>query len=176
MKHIHILYSSGGGNTALVVKAVSEKLTAAGFTVTTDACQTTTPETFAQADAIILANPTYSHGELESKMKAFLPTLEGVKIKDMPCAVIALGDTAYDLDYCAESRHILTDFLVRHEAVPILMPLIILGAPLPALAKQVPTWTDQYITNLTNYDDQNSPYRILRGGHRGQYQYRKNVS
>lgn len=176
MKNIHILYSSTSGNTRIVVQKIVERLKKNDFNVTFDGNQKTTQEQLVQADALIFANPTYNHGELEPKMRDFLPTLQGVDLTKKPCAVVALGDAAYDSDYCAESRHILTDFLVTHNAVPIVQPLTILGAPIKFLSTFVPTWTQQFINNLQNYDHQKPPYRVLRGRLGGQWQYRKNVS
>ncbi len=95
-----------------------------------------------EADLLILACPTYGHGELEQYFQEFLDQLEEVNLEGRKCAVIGLGDTKYEMDYHLESVKVISDFLKRKKAVIVGMPLRISKSPYTFLNDYVVRWAE----------------------------------
>jgi flavodoxin len=92
---------------------------------------------------LILASPTYGHGILEVSWEAFMPQIENLDLKGLPCAVIGLGDPKYDLDYFLESEKKLTAYLKNHNGNIIIQPLKIAKSPLPYFDKAIQKWSEK---------------------------------
>ncbi len=161
MAKIKIVYGSAGGNTEMVCEKVAEVLSACGHKVEmlkaklTDAGKlgwgagkTKMPEASEMVksgnfDLLILASPTYGHGQLEQYFDKFLQGLAAVDMTGWPCAVIGLGDPKYDDDYHIESAKVIMDFLKKKGAKILHMPLRVSRCPLPLLKGHVDKWAEK---------------------------------
>lgn len=100
-------------------------------------------------DLLILASPTYGHGQLEQYFEKFLRGLGGVSLKCRRCAVIGLGDPKYDTDYHLESVKAIMDFLKEKEADIVCMPLRVSRCPLPLIESgYVGRWAEKLSEKL----------------------------
>lgn len=149
MAHIRIVYGTTGGNTQIVCQKVAADLEERGHTVLVERCELTDPQKITDCDCLILASPTYGHGLLEMHFAKFLPQIEHMNLKKLPCAVIALGDPKYDLDYFLESEKKLTHYFQSHNGKILLDPLKIAKSPLPYLEKKVVKWVEKLDQKLT---------------------------
>ena len=100
----------------------------------------TNPKDVGFYDLLILACPTYGHGELEQYFGKFLELMEVENLSGKPCSIIGLGDPKYDSDYHLESIKIISDFLNKKHAKLIGMPLRISKFPLPLMNGHVDRW------------------------------------
>ncbi|MCF7918242.1 flavodoxin family protein [Candidatus Gracilibacteria bacterium] len=150
MAHIRIIYGTTGGNTQLTCQKVSSDLEELGHKVTLQRCEKTNPADLLEGDVLILASPTYGHGFLEPHFQLFMPSIENLDLQQKPCAVIALGDPKYDLDYFLESEKKLTAYLQSHNGNNIIEPLKIAKSPLPYFDKALKKWVEKLADKLTN--------------------------
>lgn len=148
MAKVKILYASVGGNTEVVCQKVSDTLETAGHTVTMQPVKLATPEDAKTDDALILACPTYGHGELENFYEKWVRAAKDLDLTDFPCAVIGLGEAKYDPDYVMESAKILTKFIKTRGAKILSIPLMITGAPFPFLDTRVQQWAEKLSEKL----------------------------
>jgi flavodoxin len=102
----------------------------------------------AKADFLLLASPTYGHGQLQEHMSAFLKRMNTLDLKGMPCAAIGLGDPKYEAQYHIESAPVLERFLESHGGKLILPALRISRTPVMHLKGLIPHWTQQLISAL----------------------------
>ncbi len=138
-KKIKIVYGTCGGNTELVCEKVAEILNQKHSAELLKA-KLTKPEDLKSYDLLILACPTYGHGQLEQYFAQFFSGLKNIDLKNKKCAIIGLGDPKYDKDYHLESIKIITDFLKTKEADIVCMPLRISKNPLPFLNTHIEIW------------------------------------
>lgn len=143
MANIKIVYGSAGGNTELVCEKVMEILQEKGHTVHLLKAKLTDPAEIGEYDLLVLASPTYGHGQLEQYFEKFLEQLETIDLKGKPCSVIGLGDPKYDRDYHIESAKVIADFLRRKGAQIVYMPLRVSRCPLPLLHGHVDKWAEK---------------------------------
>ncbi len=145
MSNIKIVYGSCGGNTELVCEWVADVLSKK-HNVELKKAKLTNPALLGDYDLLILASPTYGHGQLEEYFAEFLEKLQKEDLQGRRCAVIGLGDPKYDSDYHLESVKIITEFLKEKEADMVGIPLRISKNPLSRLNKYVNNWAK----NLSN--------------------------
>ena len=148
MSDIQIIYGTTGGNTQIVCQKVQEELETLGHKVSLLRCELAKAEDLLKGDVLILASPTYGHGVLESHFEQFLPTADTIDLAGKKCAVIALGDPKYDLDYFLESEKILTNFIETHGGEIITDPLKIAKSPLLSLEKHIQRWAEKLVDKL----------------------------
>ncbi len=149
MAKITIVYGSVGGNTELTCEKVTEVLEANGNEVSMLKAKLTDPATVKDFDLLILASPTYGHGQLEEYFEKFLNGYREVAdLKGKKVAAISLGDAKYDMDYLLESAKIITKFFEEKEAQPIVDPLKIARSPLPHLETIVTKWAEKLVELL----------------------------
>lgn len=148
MAKVKILYASVGGNTEVVCQKVADTLKANGHQVDLQVVKLATPEDAKTHDALILACPTYGHGELENFFQRWVNASKDLDLSDFPCAVIGLGEAKYDPDYVMESAKILTKFIKTRGAKILNIPLMITGAPFPFLETRVPQWAEKVSNKL----------------------------
>lgn len=144
MSKIKIIYGTCGGNTELVCEKVAEILSIKNSVELKKAKITNTNE-IGDYDLLILASPTYGHGQLEPYFDKFLKKLEKEDLKGRHCAVIGLGNLKYDSDYHLESAKIITNFLEKKEANIICKPLLVSKCPIPFLDKHVKSWAENLL-------------------------------
>ena len=156
MAKIKIIYGSAGGNTEMVCEKVAgifgEKADAGGKKIhkvemlkakLTDPAKLGVGGEHGDFDLLILASPTYGHGQLEQYFDKFLQGLAAVELKDRNCAIIGLGDPKYDSDYHIESAKFIMDFLKKKGAKILHMPLRVSKCPLPLLKGHVDKWAEK---------------------------------
>ncbi len=141
-KIIKIIYGTCGGNTELVCEKVAEILNTKHSAELLKA-KLTKPKNLKNYDLLILASPTYGHGQLEQYFAKFFSELKEINLKNKKCAVIGLGDPKYDKDYHLESIKIIMDFLKQKEADIVCMPLRVSKNPLPFLNTHVEIWANK---------------------------------
>lgn len=143
MAKIKIVYGSAGGNTELVCEKVAEILGEKKHQVELLQAKLTKAEVIGNFDLLILASPTYGHGQLENYFEKFLAELKAVNLAGKKCAVIGLGDPKYDSDYHIESAHIIAEFLQEKGAQMVHLPLRVSKCPLPMLENHVARWAEK---------------------------------
>jgi len=148
--NVTIVYSSVGGNTALVCEAVAESLEAQDITVHTARCQTIDPQIMTVSDLIILACPTYGQGTLEADFAAFLKSISAQDWSHQDFAIIGLGDTKYYPEYLTEAAQLLADWVQKQDGDIIGRPLRIGKPPLSIIQTIIPRWADKLAAELTN--------------------------
>lgn len=151
MKQVQLVYGSNGGNTQLVCEYVMTTLQQHGYSVKLNRCEHFPVENLTTSDLLILAAPTYEHGELEPHFLAhFWPRIQAVDLKQQACAVIGLGDIKYDIDHHIKSAFILQDYVQSHNGCMLCPPLMVSGQPLPLLEKLVKPWTERLEAKLAS--------------------------
>lgn len=143
MSKVKIVYGSGGGNTELVCEKVSEVLVAAGHSVDLLRAKLTKPEEVGDFDLLVLACPTYGHGQLETYFEKFFNGFKQADLKGKKCCTIGLGDLKYDADYLLESAKIIEAFFEEKEADVVCKPLKIVRSPVPYLNSLVANWAEE---------------------------------
>lgn len=143
MAKVKIVYGTTGGNTELVCEKVAMELEKKKHRVALEKVELCDVTKITACDFLILASPTYGHGQLEDNFHRMWPKFQKVKLNKLPCAVIALGDPKYEMDYLLESANILTEFIKEHGGVIVLDPLKLAKNPLPYFPKAVLLWTEK---------------------------------
>jgi len=149
MSKVKIVYGTTGGNTELVCEKVAMELEKKKHKVSLERIERCDFTKITNCDFLILASPTYGHGQLEKNFTRFWDELDKVKLNKLPCSVIALGDPTYEMDYLLESANILTNFIETHGGVLALEPLRIAKNPLPYFDKSLLLWTNKLTKALS---------------------------
>ena len=93
------LVSSNSGSTFAANQIVNDALIAAGHTVTVKNPKEASPDELTQADAVVLASPSWDYetkeGQPHEDFFPLLKELEGKTIEGKPFAILGLGDTSY---------------------------------------------------------------------------------
>ncbi len=150
MSDIQIIYGTTGGNTQIVCQKLQEELEKLNHKVSLLRCELAKAEDLLKGNCLILASPTYGHGLLEMHFAKFLPTAENINLENKKCAVVALGDSKYDLDYFMESEKILTIFIETHGGVVATPPLKIAKSPLLSFEKHIQRWAGKLDDEITS--------------------------
>ena len=144
MAKVQIVYGTTGGNTELVCEAVRSTLVKNGHVVNMDRCEHFSENNLTGHDLLILASPTYGHGQLEDHLlRTFWPRVQDVDLQGQHCAIIGLGDPKYDDDYNIESAKILREWARTHNGVVIQDNLSINLSPVPQLETKVRPWAEK---------------------------------
>ncbi len=152
MSHIHIVYGTTGGNTDLVTDMVRIVLEENGHTVTREKAEVADLDRLKTNDCLILASPTYGHGQLEDHfIRTFWKEVHKIDLDltNHKCAVIGLGDPKYDADYNIESAIILQGFMEERGGKMIVGNLAINRSPIPQLETKVRDWAELLGSSLT---------------------------
>ena len=140
MSHIGIFYGTVGGNTELVCQAAAQQLEQHQHQVSLQRIEQTSAEDLLGVDLVVLASPTYGHGDLSPAFPAFLKTCETLDWTGRKVAVIGLGDNKYDDDYAIESSRTLAAFFRGKSAELVIPPLEIHRSIGSFLGSKVPQW------------------------------------
>lgn len=146
MAHIHIVYGTTGGNTAIVVENVQAVLEKHKHKVTVEKAEIADVNKLDQNDCLILASPTYGHGLLEEHMlRTFWKEAKkaSIDLSEHKCAIIGLGDPKYDPDYNIESAVILQKFCEDRGGELVIENLAINRSPIPQLESVVKPWAEK---------------------------------
>lgn len=126
--HGTLYYSSISGNTALVGEALQEHFRQAGITLTLQNVAEDT--TWQESDFVLLGCGTYGHGQLEKSLRRCVEeTWKDIKLKNIACTAIGLGDHRYDREYNMYAADILETWLREHGGNIISSPLRINRSP-----------------------------------------------
>ena len=134
------LYRPYLSGVVVSVETLIQELLKRGHEVFLLKAKLTDPKGIGTYDLLILACPTYGHGELEQYFGKFLGQMASEDLSGKSCSVIGLGDAKYDRDYHLESIKIISDFLNKKHAKLIGMPLRISKCPLPLMNGHVDRW------------------------------------
>lgn len=145
---ITIIYSSGGGNTKLVVDKVAEILWASWHSCTLINVLVAQPEHFENNELTILAAPTYDHGILHKPFEVLLDQADKVHLNGNKFAIIWLGDNKYDAQYHIESATILMEWVQDHDWEILGDGLLINKSPVGQLDTTVTAWADALLSHL----------------------------
>jgi len=146
MAHIHIVYGTTGGNTQIVMDMVRVVLEEKGHSVKQEKAEVADLGHLLTNDCLILASPTYGHGQLEDHFKnTFWKEVHTIDLdlSHHACAVVGLGDPKYDDDYNIESAVILKKFMEDRGGEMIIENLAINRSPLPQLETTVRAWAEK---------------------------------
>ncbi len=135
-----IVYGSVGGNTELVAKKVHQTLIASGVEAVLSRVETTNPEEILKHDIIILASPTYYHGETEANFPPFLHSLKQFDLTGKKFLAIGLGDKKYYPEYLCDAAEVFENF-VEEVGGQLLIPSLRVGTnPVQVLTTTVENW------------------------------------
>lgn len=143
MARFHIIYSSVGGNTQLVVNAVAQTLSLLGHTVLFERCEQSNVQQIKEHDCFILAAPTYGHGEPDQRFMKFLQEHDEFDFAHHPCTLIGLGDSKYDDDYNLAIIPTIMNFLRKRNAKMVHFPLGIDKSPIPHIESRIIPWAEE---------------------------------
>ncbi len=146
-----IVYGSVGGNTELVAQKVYQTLVASGVETVLSRVETTNPKETLKHDIIILASPTYYHGETEANFPSFLHSLKQFNLTGKKFLAIGLGDKKYYPEYLCDAAKVFEDF-VEEVGGQLLMPSLRVGTnPVQVLATTIENWAKRVAAKaLTN--------------------------
>ncbi len=149
MKSILIVYTSVGGNTALVVKKVQQILNENSLETTIKQVEGLEDfEEIFKYDFLVLASPTYGQGNVASRFLPFLAKLKQSDLKSKPVGVIGLGDVKYYPEYLTEAVPILED-AVKTANGDLLAPSMRIGKnPIGVLDSMVKSWTERFVKKI----------------------------
>lgn len=154
MSKVLIVYGSTGGNTEMVVEQVACILEEVGHCLELKRVErfdhANLIDEMKCADFVILASPTYGHGQLEPHMMPFLETLKDTDLKGVKYAVIGLGDPKYDSHYHIESTRILEEVMDSCGADRVHYALRISRSPVLQIDNLIPKWSEKFLEVLKN--------------------------
>ncbi len=136
---IGFIYATTGGNTRLVCQWAASLLQKQKHEVKLTRIEQAKPENLTENDLLVLASPTYGHGQLDPKGEKHLPKLK-TDLKGKKVAVIGLGDSKYDDDYNVESAIILEEFVKANNGEIVGKSLKINKQPMPQVEEKVGDW------------------------------------
>lgn len=151
MASILIVYGTGGGNTEIVCQKVVQTLSEfSDSEVKLVKAKIVNIEDIVASDILILASPTYGHGQLERYMEKLVNKClkADIDLDGKKAAVIGLGNALYDSDYFLESSKILINFLIESGAEVVVEPLLVSKSPIPFLKDVVPEWTKSFLSKI----------------------------
>ena len=144
--HGTLYYSSISGNTALVGEALQEHFRLAGITLTLqNIAEDTTWQD--ENDFVLLGCGTYGHGQLEKSLRRCVEeTWKDIKLKNIACAAIGLGDHRYDLEYNMYAADMFEDWIHEHGGELVCTALRINRSPVkPNNQKIIENWAKNFI-------------------------------
>lgn len=147
--HGTFYFSSISGNTALVAETLQEFFRRAGITLTLQ----NVAEDMAWQDGndfVLIWCGTYGHGQLQNMIRVWLEkTWENVRLKNLPCAAIGLGDHRYDLEYNTYAADMIESWLREHGGNILSPALRINRSPVkPNNQKIIENWAKNFTTLL----------------------------
>lgn len=148
MASVTIIYGTCGGNTELVCEWVARVLKKK-HQVNLLRAVYAKAEDLTASDFLILATPTYGHGDLERQIERFLKRVGDQPLNGQASTVIGLGDIKYEPDFFMQGAKTLQRYLVKNGAKIIGNPLIISESPVDKLSDQVESWSAQLSDSLS---------------------------
>jgi len=150
MSRILIVYSSTSGNTKKVVDAVADLVGKSEHQIDVKKADQITTEEAATFDICVLASPTYAKGMLHYLMAGFMKEFRDLKLKNKPCAVIALGDIEWGKEHHIAAAGLLEADIKKAGGRLILPTLKIDGPVEPYLKGEVLKWVEELLKTLSS--------------------------
>ncbi len=142
MKQIWCVYSSGWGNTRLVVDYIWEVFDAKWITFEKTNALVAETHDLTRYTTMILAAPTYDHGVLHRPYENFLYRCKDVDLRWYQFGIVWLWNDTYDAEYTCESALLLQEFVLSHGGELCGDLLKIHKCPLPVLHSNVWDWVE----------------------------------
>lgn len=156
MAQVLIIYGSTGGNTEFTVERAADLLEESGHDVVIMRVERYTyadlMDAIRKADFLVLASPTYGHGQLQEDMIPFVKQLKDEDLTGQPYAVIGLGDPKYDDHYHIESTFILEELLDSCGAKKMHYALRISRSPMLQVNNLIPKWAEKFAEKIEKYN------------------------
>jgi len=116
MSKVGLFYGTDTGNTERVADMIQEKIGAGQCEVHDVA--TASAEDFAKYDKIILGQPTWYYGELQSSWDDFWEDFKEIDFTGKTVACFGLGDQADYSEYFLDAMGMMHDIAVENGAMP----------------------------------------------------------
>lgn len=116
MSKVGLFYGTDTGNTERVADMIQDNL-GAGVCDVHDIA-TASPADFAKYDKIILGQPTWYYGELQSSWDDFWDDFKGIDFTGKTVACFGLGDQADYSEYFLDAMGLMHDIAVENGATP----------------------------------------------------------
>jgi flavodoxin I len=116
MSTVGLFYGTDTGNTERVADMIQEKIGAEKCEVHDIA--TASADDFAKYDKIILGQPTWYYGELQSSWDDFWDDFKDIDFTGKTVACFGLGDQADYSEYFLDAMGMMHDIAVENGAVP----------------------------------------------------------
>ncbi len=148
MNSILIVYTTVGGNTAMVVEKVSQVLAENDFSPELKRVELVEFSEIKNYDLVILASPTYGQGTVEAHFVPFLKEMKKEGLSGQNCVVIGLGDVKYYPHYLTEATAILENY-VKESGGNLFVPSMRIGKnPISVLDSMVNSWTQRLVKKI----------------------------
>jgi flavodoxin len=148
MKSIVIVYGTSNRDIYTLCKKVSHELERRDSLVAVQSCEITIEREIDFCDCIIFAAQSYGTGELDIMMSKFFETLKKLDLQDKPSAIIALGDSRYNVKGSFASEVECLDFFEKHNGSVIMNPLVIMKNTVISSDDMIEEWGDDLIQRL----------------------------
>ncbi|KUJ71955.1 flavodoxin FldA [Thiomicrospira sp. WB1] len=116
MSKVGLFYGTDTGNTERVADMIKDKL--GSDQVEVHDIASASPDDFAQYDKIILGQPTWYYGELQSSWDDFWDEFKGIDFTGKTVACFGLGDQADYAEYFLDAMGFMHDVAVENGATP----------------------------------------------------------
>ncbi|MDG6772837.1 flavodoxin [Thiomicrorhabdus sp. ZW0627] len=116
MSKVGLFYGTDTGNTERVADMIMEKMGA--DLVEVHDIATASADDFAKYDKIILGQPTWYYGELQSSWDDFWEDFKGIDFTGKTVACFGLGDQADYAEYFLDAMGLMHDVAVENGAIP----------------------------------------------------------
>ena len=116
MSKVGLFYGTDTGNTERVADMIQDQLGPSNCDV--HDISTASPADFAQYDKIILGQPTWYYGELQSSWDDFWDDFKGIDFTGKTVACFGLGDQADYSEYFLDAMGLMHDIAVENGAMP----------------------------------------------------------
>lgn len=143
-----IVYGTVSGNTELVVQKIATILKQNEVSTKLSRVELTNAKEVVDHQYLILASPTYYHGETEAHFPAFLEALSSLDLTKTSFAVIGLGDKKYYPEYLCDSAKVFEEFLATHQAQTFAPSLRIGTSPIKLLDSTVKNWAQRVVKTI----------------------------
>ncbi len=138
-----IVYGSVGGNTEIVAQKIYEILQENEVESRLSRVETTDSQAVLEHELIILASPTYYHGETEGNFPPFLKALKKLDLKGKKFLAVGLGDKKYYPEYLCDAAKVFEEFIAEVGAEMFAPSLRIGVPPMEMLDKMVKNWAER---------------------------------
>ncbi|WP_024850869.1 flavodoxin FldA [Hydrogenovibrio kuenenii] len=117
MAQVGLFYGTDTGNTERVADMIKDKI-GADIVDVYDIASASAAD-FAKYDKIILGQPTWYYGELQSSWDDFWDEFKGIDFTDKQVACFGLGDQADYAEYFLDAMGLMHDIALENGSIPV---------------------------------------------------------